>query len=435
MKVIENRIGETKIAKNGMMMTIIGTELVQQKDRNRTLYTIRFEDGFVRERVSYNHFKKGDVKNTKHKWRKHYIGEKVELDGYSFEVIGYGSGNGRYDIRFDNGEEVQDKNFHDVEKGKILPSNIKKQHKNDFHSKKVDNTRNKIVGLTKTNKNGEKATIVDYLGNNIIEIEFEDGYKKTMTFQQWKRSINLIKGIGFQNRLSYYKTLEGTRVKNSQGYTLELVAYRCSTDCDIRIVETGEMFEHTESRKFFSKEKITSRAHIGMNNVGRKFKGSDGNECEVINYKGKSVYEVRFDDGSTKNIALKELKSGRFTKRKAGERAEKKIGKWFYTNCGMKAKLNKKIKNANSKDKAVYEIEFEDGEKFNLIYHPSTQINICHPKLNPMNVEARKNFHNFSVGGHSSVLRLKDCTYYKCTCNKCKIEGMMTPQQMMAHQC
>ena len=150
-----NRTGETRKAKNGLMMTIIAYRSCNDMD-------IQFEDGVIVTCVSYRKFNEGFIKhptlnahNVAAKSR--MVGAKsVATNGMTITIIDYRS---RYDfdIQFDDGI--------------IITSHSGYTH---FMSGKVTYPR---VGVGESNKatNGQVMTIIEYRTSTDIDVQFEDG--------------------------------------------------------------------------------------------------------------------------------------------------------------------------------------------------------------------------------------------------------------------
>ena len=105
MSKIVDKTGETIIAKNGLKMTIIVYRTVRDID-------IQFEDGYVREHISYYNFLTGRIKHPDYKGRlKSKLGESnVANNGMNMTIIAY-RGTADLDIQFEDGIIVCNKSY------------------------------------------------------------------------------------------------------------------------------------------------------------------------------------------------------------------------------------------------------------------------------------------------------------------------------------
>ena len=158
-KPIINRIGETSLAKNNQKMTIIAY-------RARNDIDIQFEDGTIVTNKRYQHFITGEIKNPNVIYSNNHIlidriGETITTkDGIKMTIVEYRNRDD-IDIQLDDGSILKHQLYERFKVGHINCSTYRK---------------NKKLGETKINKNGQKMTIIKYNKDTNIDVQFEDGY-------------------------------------------------------------------------------------------------------------------------------------------------------------------------------------------------------------------------------------------------------------------
>lgn len=156
-----NRIGETHLASNGQIMTIITYRNAQDVD-------IQFEDGTIVRHKKYLHFKQGKIRNPNSNFRynlKSRIGETAISNlGLKMKIINYRSTTD-IDVQFEDKTIVCNKTYANFRHGYIL-------HPNYIHPAHAIKDR---TGETKRAHNGMQMTLIAYRLENDIDIRFEDG--------------------------------------------------------------------------------------------------------------------------------------------------------------------------------------------------------------------------------------------------------------------
>ena len=183
MRKSKNRIGESNIANNGQVMTII--EYKNYKDID-----IQFEDGTIVKNKNYNRFLKGYIKNpnlsnTNIKSR---IGEtNINKNRQTMTIVEYRRNND-INIQFEDGFIVKHRNYQNFLKGNIKKSNLSIKNK---------------IGETRIAKNGQTMTIIKYRNSKDIDIQFEDG-----TIVKNKRYSNFKNGRIRNSNLSNIRIID-----------------------------------------------------------------------------------------------------------------------------------------------------------------------------------------------------------------------------------
>jgi hypothetical protein len=171
---LKNRIGETQIANNGQLMTIIAYRRSEDID-------IQFEDGTIVYNKSFANFKNGQVKNpnclTAHCFHKlGNVGDtSISKDGQKMEVIAYNSSE-KIDVKFEDGTIVKNQNYPAFIRGYIKNPNLEEPQKYQYINR---------VGETTFATNGQQMKIIACRNCKDLDIEFEDG--TIVKHQRYKR--------------------------------------------------------------------------------------------------------------------------------------------------------------------------------------------------------------------------------------------------------
>ena len=232
---IQDRIGETNTANNGLKMTIIAY-------RSATDIDIQFEDGSIVEHKQYTNFKNGQIYVKMNR-----VGEtNTANNGMKMTIIAYRKSDD-IDVQFEDGTIVEHKRYGDFKRGAV--SNV--PVKNLYHR----------VGEINTASNGMKMTIIAYRSCRDIDIQFEDGtIVEHRDYSSFKNGQ--ISNIDY-NEISSYRIGETNTANN--GLKMTIIAYRKSNDIDIQF-EDGVVMKHRAYRTF----KIGHISHqfpYQMNNI------------------------------------------------------------------------------------------------------------------------------------------------------------------------
>ena len=182
-------IGETSKAKNGQTMTIV--EYI-----NYNNIIVEFDDG-TRVKTAYNSFKKGTVKNPNYT---PHIGETAKAtNGQTMTIVEYINCTNII-VEFDDGTRVKTA-YNSFKKGTVKNPNYTPH-----------------IGETAKATNGQTITIVEYINNQAIIVEFDDE-KKTRV----KTSYDSFKKGKVKNP-NFVPHLGETR-KATNGQTMRIVEY------------------------------------------------------------------------------------------------------------------------------------------------------------------------------------------------------------------
>lgn len=177
-----NRIGQTNVASNGQIITIIDYQ-------NSRKLTVQFEDGTIIANKSYQNFLNGTIRNPNApnhkpgqlkskkvlaKMQKQYIGlTKMDGDGQPMQIIDY-IDNNHIRIRFADGIEA-DTNMQSFKRGTI--------------TSKTYNAAYHYVGQTNTAHNGHTMTIIDYQNSAHVTVQFDNGMTNTTTLAEFRSGM------------------------------------------------------------------------------------------------------------------------------------------------------------------------------------------------------------------------------------------------------
>lgn len=316
---IHYRIGESRVAKNGMKMTIIGYREYNDID-------IQFEDGTVVYNRSYQEFNIGKISYPKSKSR---IGEtRVAKNGMKMTIINYRNAN-NIDIRFEDDVVVYNKKYENFKSGKISHPTI--------HYK---------VGERGVSKNGMDITIIAYRNRNDIDIKFEDN-----TIVCHKSYESFRNGI-ISHPFIHFRVGETSTIKN--GMVITIIAYRNFKDIDIRF-EDGIIVKN----QTYSNFKNGYIKHPSRNKTGEIGVAKNGMSITIINYRNCNDIDVQFEDGTIVcNKSYQYFKNGKITHPTIHYR----IGETNINRYNMKMAIVT-YRNCNDID-----VQFEDGA---IIYNKS----------------------------------------------------------------
>lgn len=363
----KERVGEEKIANNGLKMKIIAY-------RNCHDIDVEFETGEIIYNASYNNFTRGGIgakkvildkkpipKNkkviTKRKIEPKHIGESViaknglkatiiDYKNYSDITVKFDDGitvKSSYD-RFkegcikhpginplikkehigevkmaNNGQEMAiidyrsgmdiDVRFAD---GTIVKGRGYKEFKKGSIANPTTDTKN-YLGKTFIANNGQKLTVIEYINSKNVTVQFEDG-----TIVKNRLMYNIIHGQVSNPNFSpeitknSAKIIGETNISNA-GFKMEITKYNSSKDITVKF-EDGTIAEHCDYYAFKNGaigKPISSR-------IGERNKNSKGEEFEIIEYKNSKDITIKFlDDGTIlKHKYYNDFKNGHFRKPK-----------------------------------------------------------------------------------------------------------------------
>lgn len=231
----EDLIGETKVANNGLKMTIIAARTTCDID-------IRFENGVIVEHKAYKEFKAGNIGcpniGKYEDIASKRVGEtNTANNGQKMTIIEYRTSED-IDIQFEDGTIVKHTRYRQFKQGRIKNSNYTYQ----------DKTCDSFIGMTTKAKNGLRMTIIAYRKHNDIDIQFEDGvivkHKQLLHFRQ-----GAIKHPNINLHIKSFHV--GEKNTNKAGISMQIQKYVTCRDIDIKF-ETGFISEHKFYNNFLT---------------------------------------------------------------------------------------------------------------------------------------------------------------------------------------
>lgn len=409
-KTIKSRVGETNIANNGMLMTIIAY-------RSCTDIDIKFEDGTIVKNKSYGEFKKGQVRNTNiRQGMVSRIGESKLMNcGLYAEIIDYNS-SVDMTVRFSNDVVRNNVRYLDFKKGILKPT-------------KRSIIRLK-VGDEFTSNSGLHYIIVKRLENRRALVRFDDGVEHDYNIS------NILIGAIAHPSQSLFKREKSSYIgetsRHTSGELMTIIAYRSCTDIDIKF-EDGTIvygkaygsFKTGEIAKISNKE--LSDIRIGEENIAK-----NGLRMTIIAYRSSTDIDIKFEDNVIvtnkryKPFLDGEIAHPNYTKIKS------RVGEYVYNNNGLGMKVTRY---RNNKD---IDVLCDDGTEFlGVGYRTFITGNLAHKGLKNYNGSVQQGylFAHFQVTKLAYRGTLPQDVFYICQCQKCGYKDILTPSEMLEHKC
>ena len=270
----KNRIGEISISNsNKMKMEII-------EYRNARDIDVRFEDGAEVYHKAYDAFIKGTIKYP----ITAFIGKTKQMrNGYYCtitEVRGYED----IDVVFSNGVKNTNQTMSNWRAGIIgFPMDHLK-----LLSEKLALSR---IGLTRTMNNGIEATIIAYNDANAVDIQFDTGEIK-----RGVRYSNFLRGT-IATKERFCKVGQISTMSN--GMQATITQYRNYQDIDIEF-EDGKKRSHVGYKEFlYGRIAYDPRDELSISKIGETvFHKKTGMLLSIICYRNALDIDVLFEDGA-----------------------------------------------------------------------------------------------------------------------------------------
>lgn len=364
---IANRIGETRTMNNGQKATLI-------EWNGSTNITIQFENGYIKNGISYRSFKLGQVasdvkvnyKSMHNDVGKARLGEiRVMSNGEKATIVTYHNCK-NIDIQFENGQIKRGVRYKIFKDGNIT-SKIKP-------TKEEAKSR---IGETRTMKNGQKATIIDWNGYTNISIQFENGYIRHGIRYNSFQLGNVASNVKVKYKSKYddvVKSRIGETNTMKNGLNATIIDWSGYMNVTIQFedgsIKKGVRYNHFKTGKVGSENIKIVRNQTKKSRIGETYIQNDGHSCTIIEYISCRNCTIKFDDGTIKkHKAYRDIRLGlcRLDKHYVSEKQlqnyeqqrkefrEQNIGKETFNNNGQMMK----IVEYNGHDDIS--VEFEDG--------------------------------------------------------------------------
>ena len=244
-KLEESMVGLTNTAINGMQMKVIAY-------RNHHDIDVLFEDGTKVQHKEMGAFKKGQIKNPNvpnyniQKNQK-YIGEtNISTSGQKMTIIGW-QNTKNVTIQFEDGSIRDNVSYSMFQRGSVENPNFTYRDRNFLNKRKT------LIGQSAIMKNGLKLTITDYLTSDKCIGEFEDHSEPITFRMNAFRSKTVkhpsgLTAIKLKNKLNK----EGMEFINQQGLNAKIIEYIGTEKIKVRLesgYETYESWRHISNGK------------------------------------------------------------------------------------------------------------------------------------------------------------------------------------------
>lgn len=274
------------------------------------------------------------------------------------------------DVQFEDGSVATNKTYTNFKKGNIKPPINK-------------------VGEVNRAKNGMLMEIIAYRNCNDIDIRFEDGaIVRNRSYRKFKDGK-----VGHPDKFGYNKERDaeirvGEENVNKKGEHLKIICYRNSKDIDVQF-EDGTILKG-KSYDNFKKGLILKPVDLKENRVGEESISKEGMKMKIINYRGATDIDVKFEDGTILyGKTYYNFKNGLLSVNSLDkyEKANARLGKNSIASNGMKMIV---IAYRSSTD---MDVQFEDGYiAHNVNYYNFKKGTIKNPNNPVVFPERRKDF-------------------------------------------
>lgn len=283
------------------------------------------------------------------------------------------------------------------------------------------------IGETITAKNGQTMTIIAYRNNRDIDIQFSD--KTVVLHKRYDHFLNgKIYNPNFGSAKSKISERIGLTKKMNNGLTAKIIEYKGNKNIKVEfengVIKQGKWseFENGTLTTMLYKNFIPTDKRVGIT-----VKQNCGETATLIKYIDSNHVTVRFTDGTIRDSSW-----NNFYKCKCIDKNEKiKIGKQNnqkLIGTTYKNKLNLTYKIIEIKSTRDITIRFDiDGTIKKTTLSNIKYSDIQHPLFS-------SKIHINNITGIRSLIT-KTNTYYKCNCSNCNLISLMTPYDILSHQC
>lgn len=279
----EGRIGETRQMNNGRNAKIIAY-------RKATDIDVQFEDGFVKEHVTYDCFIKGSIAYKMTDIQIERLGQsKIMNNGERVEIIEYFNKD-NIAVKFQNGVVLHNVSYDRYQNGTLQSKYT------SFAEQKLDEIKTTIeqrIGETRRMINGESAAIIGYRSASDIDIKFDDGtIRCNVSYASFKKGE-----IAKKSKADTTKERLGQINIMNCGSKATIIVYRSSTDIDVQF-ENGVVRKHVTYHSFVVGEIAPLSANDRANKrLGERKMMNCGQPATIVEYVNSRDITVQFDDG------------------------------------------------------------------------------------------------------------------------------------------
>lgn len=346
--------------------------------------------------------------------KKDHVGEtKTAINGLGMTIIEYNSYSDIV-VKFEDNYTCRT-NYKQFKEGYVKNPNAKQ------FTNRYKRAKEKYIGKT-TETNYGTCKIVEYNGSNNIVVEFENGDRVRTSIKSFQQGHIKPASANYDCKLTRNKESRiGAEFVNNQGYKAKIIGYIDAKHITIQFEDgtilKNKMYHLLVKGQF--KKPIDSK-------VGERKRMNCGVIAEIIEYNSYNDITVKFDTGEIrKGISYGNFSKGVVSIIKTDELASVREGYTFRAKCGLNATIIK-YDGANK-----VTAEFEDKTKVeNIQYNAILRGQLKHPTITVRGTGALGSYKL-----HKRVYLGDDMVLYHCTCQKCGIENILTPQEMLKHKC
>lgn len=271
-----------------------------------------------------------------------------------------------------------------------------------------------IGTIVESEKNGTTECIA-YRNSRDVDVLFYANNAIAM-HREWKSFVN---GSIKNPEGNAWKYVGMSKIMNC-GMNATIIAYRKAHDIDV-VFDDGYTLTNVNFSTF--KAGALNNPNVKRtksNRVGEKIISCQGLEMEIVEYTDAEHIKVKFlFDGTIVDSMYKMFIKGGI--KHPTYYQDSKIGEKYIAKNGLEMEI---IAYVNNSDCTV---RFEDGVERKAIYSEVKRGCIKHPELSLKKECTYKGFiAKYAFSNDDEV-------YYKCKCNICGLEDILTPQQMIAH--
>ena len=392
-----DRIGETNITNNGQKMTIIAY-------RNAKDIDVQFEDKTIREHITYDDFKKGNVHvNSLAAQAKQRIGEtSTTTNGEKMTIVAYRSTKD-IDVKFENDDVKKHVNYENFKRGRVEAP--------------ARSSKNRIGETSITNK-GEKITIIAYENSKKITIAFEDGTtRENITYVVFKSGQ-----IQKEKLSERIKKRTGEINKNNKYGTITITQYRTDKDIDVQF-DDGHVRKNVTYKDFKNNSiKKQKTKQFDKNRIGETNIANNGEIITIIEYRKCTDIDIQFEDGTIRhNMRYASFKKGQIAKQKTQPVEKPQINRTGEINIAKNGMTTTIINYRKERD---VDIKFNDGHIRTHVRYGSVQKGL---------VGYPVEYQTLKIG--QLAYHVGDTWAFYVKCEKCGLSDIMTYEQMQAHSC
>lgn len=368
-------------------------------------------------------------------------GEVLELpNGKQATILEYRSSTD-VDVEYE-GEVYKHKTYSSIKRGVI---------------KSYTEQRTSRLGEKYKNKNGDTMAIIAYRSASDIDIKFEDG-----TIVEHKRYSNFIRG----NIAKEQSDRCGEITKNNEGYSMKIIEYLGNNNITVQF-EDGTIVKHKQYSNFkkgaILKNSRRDANTFKQNNLYKKIKTKFGLKVWFIDYMDQHNATIEFEDGTivnvsnTKNVEHGHVSHPKYLKVKLHHTDGNKV----YYSCQCKICHTKHILELNKMKDYECNNKQEKINRNDLIYNERIgETRKVYDDITLKIIEYRGcedldlRFTDGTVLSHQKYRRFKDNKikhpkykdiiraysyrgekYFLCTCRKCKGKHVLKLSEMKDFEC